>query len=72
MPHGAPAPQLSCGDLDLGYALDDFDWKEALLRLLRDPELRHSMGASGRKRAVDSYSVESVVPKYLEIFQRVS
>lgn len=57
------------GDHALGYALDGFDWTDALLALARDPDLRARMGAVGRERAVASYSVRGVLPEYLRIFR---
>jgi glycosyltransferase involved in cell wall biosynthesis len=55
-----------------GYLLDDFqDWRDALLKLVDDAELRAELGDAGRRRAVDAYSVKSVLPKYLEIFERL-
>lgn len=57
------------GDRDLGHALSDFDWTDALLGLVRDPERRARMGAVGREHAVREYSVAAVLPRYLEIFR---
>ena len=39
---------------------------------LDDPDLRRKAGESGRERVVAGYSIKSVLPTYLEIFERVS
>ena len=57
------------GDHELGYILDDFDWVEALLALVDDASLRAQMGELGRNRAVASYSIEAVLPTYLDLFK---
>ncbi len=58
------------GDVELGYALEHFDWVDALRTLVADPELRARMGEAGRARAVEAYSVSGVLDRYLEIFAR--
>jgi glycosyltransferase involved in cell wall biosynthesis len=60
------------GSAEPGFLLDTFDWTDALLTLIDDPDLRASMGSRGRLRAESSYSIISVLPKYLEIFERVA
>jgi N,N'-diacetylbacillosaminyl-diphospho-undecaprenol alpha-1,3-N-acetylgalactosaminyltransferase len=44
---------------------------DALVRLLRDSELRKRMGARGRKRAVSEFDVGSVVSATLAIYQEI-
>lgn len=44
---------------------------DALVRLLRDSELRKRMGARGRKRAVSEFDVSSVVSATLAIYQEI-
>lgn len=48
------------------------EWKEALLRLMHDEELRIRLGMAGRERVVERYSVSSLLPKMLEVFEQVS
>ena len=47
------------------------EWRAALERLIADPALRSSMGAAGRKRAVEAYSLASQAPRLVELFQSV-
>lgn len=49
---------------DAGYCVDtDDQWVAALERLLVDPVLRREIGARGRARAEDRYSVRVTTPK---------
>lgn len=58
---------------ELGFLLDDWDeWADAVSELIEDPELRDEMGRAGRRRAVSDYSVESVLPRWLEILRRTA
>lgn len=57
------------GDAEFGYALEQFDWVEALRTLIADADLRSTWGARARAHAVDHYSVAGVVPRYLELFE---
>ena len=41
----------------------------ACRRLAADPELRHRMGAAGRKIAMERFSEQVVMPRYLEIYE---
>lgn len=48
-----------------GYCVNDDDaWVDALERLLRDPDLRKEVGARGRQRAVERYSVTAQAPRF--------
>jgi len=38
------------------------EWVEGISRLVRDPDARAALGASGRKRVVERYSIEAVAP----------
>lgn len=42
-------------------------WVDRLRKLLTDPALRSEMGRAGRKRVLDSYSVEAYKKTYLEV-----
>jgi glycosyltransferase involved in cell wall biosynthesis len=50
-------------------AATDADWKDALVRLICDSELRHRMGQRGRLRAEERYSLRSQAPRMIEAFQ---
>ncbi len=41
------------------------------IEILLDPEKRRVMGARGRTWAVDQYNTERVIPKYIDLYQRV-
>lgn len=56
------------GERELGYLIDGFDWVDALITLVDDPELRQRMGAEGRTRAEANYSIRAVLPSYLRLF----
>lgn len=58
---------------DTGFiASTDDEWRDALLALIRDPALRHSLGSAGRERAVRSYSLASQAPRLVELFRSVA
>jgi len=44
--------------LDMFKSLSEQEWREALVALVSDDKLRTSMGTAGRKRAVDTYSIQ--------------
>ena len=45
------------------------DWKDALLRLIGDKNLRETLGANGRKKVQQSYSVVSQAPLFVSLFK---
>jgi glycosyltransferase involved in cell wall biosynthesis len=47
-------------------------WASAVELLVEDPELRARLGACARARAVECYSVRSVLPTYLRLFSEVA
>lgn len=51
---------------------DPSDWAEALGEYIEDECLRRAVGQQAREHAVANYSVKSVLPKYLRIFERVT
>jgi glycosyltransferase involved in cell wall biosynthesis len=56
---------------ELGILVHDWrGWEDAISELVRSPELRASMGRAGRERAVSTYSVDAVLPTWLELLQR--
>lgn len=46
-------------------------WESALVELIGDPALRASVGAAGRARVETAYSLQAVLPRYLEIIERL-
>jgi len=49
-------------------ARNDAEWREALMTLLNDPDLRRRMGAAGRKKVEREYSLQVYGPKVAQIF----
>lgn len=47
------------------------DLPKAIERYLQDPELRLIHGKNGRRRAIDSFSLEQMVGNYLRVYQSV-
>lgn len=45
------------------------DWRQALVRLIEDPELRATLGRAGRARIVADYSLSRHAPRLIELFQ---
>lgn len=61
------------GDVDAGRVMPTFaDWDIAIEELIDNPDLRARQGAAGRARVETEYSVASVVPKYLTLFERLA
>ncbi len=57
------------GDL---CALGDMDgMAHAALEILKDPEKKRCMGEAARKRAVEHFHPDLIVPQYLEAYQRL-
>lgn len=48
---------------------DTEDWIAALSSLARDPERRRSLGAAGRRRVEDQYSIEPVLPTLVRVLR---
>ena len=51
-------------------AATDADWVASLIRLARDPGLRQRMGAAGRRRVEERYSLEVAAPQLIDLFRR--
>ncbi len=70
--HVAGIPELIRHGLDgLLVAPSDTDGLAgAILRLMRDPELRRRLGASARRRVLESYNLDRNVNALAEIFRR--
>ena len=47
------------------------DWEEKLSLLIEAPELREKMGREGRKRVLESYTIQSCAPRLFSILNRV-
>jgi glycosyltransferase involved in cell wall biosynthesis len=53
---------------ETGFLADtDVDWIASLARLAQDRELRHRLGAAGRRRAKERYSLEATAPRMIEL-----
>jgi len=48
------------------------DWVERLRLLIRDQDLRHKMGAAARARVEEHYSLQSLLPQMVRLFERVA
>lgn len=48
------------------------DWQTPLLALAADPALRLELGENGRNHAVAHYSIDVVIDRYIEIFNRLA
>ena len=45
------------------------EWNDALTKLIDDPDLRKTMGETGRKTVVENYSVLSNPANFLSLFE---
>ena len=53
-----------------GYLVETPEgWRDALIKLVRDPELRKRMGDDGRERAVRDYSLAFQAPRLVDLFR---
>jgi glycosyltransferase involved in cell wall biosynthesis len=52
-------------------ALSEEEWRDSIIRLIDDAELRKKMGRAGRKTVEDLYSVKANFSKYLQVFKTV-
>jgi len=80
MEHGKPVVATSFGgspevvrDGVTGFVENPFDveaFAAKVARLLRDPELRRKMGAAGRARLLESFTIERLTAEYLEEYEK--
>ncbi|MFC7540082.1 glycosyltransferase [Siccirubricoccus deserti] len=63
-PVGANVDVLRDGETGL-LAEGDADWEAALVGLAGDAERRRAMGAAGRARAVEHYSLAAMAPRFV-------
>jgi len=57
-----------------GFLRDPHDvagMSEALVRILRDPDLARAMGEAGVKRSCEEFHADRVVPEYLKVYRAV-
>jgi glycosyltransferase involved in cell wall biosynthesis len=47
-------------------------WEDHLSRLIEDPRERRAVGSRARESAERDYSIDSAVPRYLSLFERLS
>lgn len=53
-----------------GFLAGDLEtWKEALVKLIRDPKMRETFGKSGRQRVLQSYDIKVQAPKMVQILR---
>jgi glycosyltransferase involved in cell wall biosynthesis len=50
----------------------DDEWRAVLTRLIEDPELRAKLGAAGRARVEERYSVRAMLPRYRDSLMRAA
>jgi len=53
-------------------ARDEHEWRDVLIRLLRDENMRKELGASGRARAQERYSLASQSPRLVDLFKTIA
>lgn len=53
-------------------ATGEGEWREALLRLIDDPALRRTFGATGRRRVEESYSLRAHAPRLVRLLQSLA
>lgn len=57
-------------DIDGLWASSLEEWREAIIRLLQDAQLRSDMGKSGRARVEKYYSLASTAPRFISGLER--
>jgi glycosyltransferase involved in cell wall biosynthesis len=53
-------------------ATSESEWRESLLRLIDDAELRRTFGAAGRRRAEELYSLHAHAPRLVAALQSLA
>ena len=60
-------------DGESGYLVQTPEaWRESLVKLVVDSDLRASMGAKGRSQVVERYSLASQAPRLVELFRSIA
>lgn len=67
-PVGANAEVVRDG-VDGFLPRNDDEWTERLVSLIRDPGLRSRVGERARARVTEAYSLDAVVPRYLDLIK---
>ena len=57
--------------LELRLKEDPVELANAIIKLLKDEELRRQMGENGRKVVVNNYSWDHTAKKTIEVFERI-
>lgn len=70
-PTGANAEIFAGSDAGFLARTDD-EWRISLEHLIAAPNDRNDAGSSARAHVEDRYSVRSVIPKYLDVFERIA
>ena len=66
------ANRLYLKDGENGYLVGTLaQWEERLTKLIEDPALRREPGARARSSVERDFSIDSAVPKYLSLFERL-
>ena len=66
------ANRLYLKDGENGYLVGTLaQWEERLTKLIEDPALRRELGARARSSVERDFSIDSAVPKYLSLFERL-
>ena len=68
---GADSYDRYCGRLCAMIGVDVPEACEYLLRLASDPDLRHSLGQAGRRRAESLYDWQCVMRRYIELWEEL-
>jgi len=56
-----------------GFLADSEDeWVEKISKLIKDPQLRASIGLAGRRTVEEKYSIKVNAPRYLEIIKEIA
>ncbi len=67
-----PANRLYIRDGENGFLAGLLgEWEERLARLIEEPALREEVGERARQSAERDYSVDAVIPRYLELFKKL-
>jgi glycosyltransferase involved in cell wall biosynthesis len=67
-PVGANRQVVTSG-VDGFFASDAGSWEEVLVRLIDEPALRRQIGIRARRRIIDAYSVDAVIPSYVKVLR---
>jgi glycosyltransferase involved in cell wall biosynthesis len=63
--------RIATGDAAL-LADEPAEWRRSLERLIEDPAERQALGARGRSRVEQDYSIEATLPLYADVMERMA